>query len=117
VGLPLGEGFPALLQIRLGDSQLAGSLLQLLAPSLQSHKEDIELLPPDLETLATSLQLGLLSREASLEVGPLSREANNLQGKSLLPLGQELLPARYCKLPVEHLQKVGSIGLLVGFEL
>ena len=78
VGLPLIEGFPALLQIRLGDSQLAGSLLQLLAPSLQSRREDVELLPPDLEALAASLQLGLLSREASLEVGPLSREANNL---------------------------------------
>ena len=55
VGLPLGEGFPALLQIRLGDSQLAGSLLQLLAPSLQGRREDVELLPPDLETLAASL--------------------------------------------------------------
>ena len=117
VGLPLGEGFPALLQIRLVDSQLAGSLLQLLAPSLQSRREDIELLPPDLEALAASLQLGLLSREASLEVGPLSREANNLQGEILLPLRQGFLSVRHCELPVKHLLTVGSVGLLVCLEL
>ena len=117
VGLPLGEGFPVLLQIRLGDSQLAGSLLQLLAPSPQSRKEVVELLPPDLETLAASLQLGLLGREASLEVGPLSREANNLQGEILLPLRQGFLSVRHCELPVKHLLKVGSVGLLVRLEL
>ena len=66
MGLPLIEGLPVLLQLRLGTSQLTGPLLQLLAPSLQSRGEIVELLLPDLETLAASLQLGLLGREASL---------------------------------------------------
>jgi len=47
---------------------------------------------------------------------PLSYEADNLQGKSLLPLRQGFFPARYCELPVKHLPKVGSVGLLVGLE-
>ena len=117
MGLPHIEGLPVLLQIRLGDSQLAGSLLQLLAPPLQSRKEDVELLPPGLEDLAASLQLGLLSREVSLEVGPLSSEANNLQGEILLPLRQGFLLVRHCELSVKHLPKVGSVGLLVRLEL
>ena len=41
---------------------------QELAPSLQSRREVVELLPTDLETLATSLQLGLLGRKASLKI-------------------------------------------------
>jgi len=71
---------------------------------------------PDLETLAVSLKLGPLGRQASLKIGPLSREAGHLLGKSLLPLRQGFFPARHCKLPVEHLPKVGSVGLLVGLE-
>ena len=72
-GLLLIKGLPALLQLRLGNSQLAGPLLQLFAPSLQSCREIVELLPPDLETLVASLKLGPLGREASLKFGPLSR--------------------------------------------
>ena len=55
MGLPLIEGLLVLLQLRLGNSQLAGPLLQLLAPSLQSRREIVELLLPNLETLAASL--------------------------------------------------------------
>src|SRR6185312_7110794 len=117
VGLPLIEGLPVLLQLRLGNSQLAGPLLQLLAPSLQSCREIVELLPLDLETLVASLKLGPLGREASLKFGPLSREADNLQGKSLLPLRKGFFPARYCELPVKHLLKVDSVGLLVGLHV
>ena len=78
MGHPLIDGLPVLLQLRLGNSQLAGPLLQLLAPSLQSRREIVEILLPDLETLAASLKLGLLGHEAGLEFGPLSREADNL---------------------------------------
>ena len=92
MGLPLIEGLPVLLQLRLGNSQLAGPLLQLFAPSLQSCREIVELLPLDLETLVASLKLGPLGREASLKFGSLSREADNLQGKSLLPLRQGFFP-------------------------
>ena len=95
-------------------SQLACSLLQLLAQSLQSSREDVDLLPPELEVLAASLQLGLLSREVSLEVGPLGREANNLQGEVLLPLRQGSLSVRHCELPVKHLLKAGLVGVTPG---
>ena len=63
---------------------------------MQSGGELVELLLPDLETLAASLKLGPLGCEASLKFGPLSRKASHLLGKSLLPLRQGFLPARYC---------------------
>src|SRR6185312_16248139 len=97
VGLLLIEGLPVLLQLRLGNSQLAGSLLQLLLPSSQGPRELVQLLLADLETLAAGLKLGLLGSEPRLEIGPLSREADHLQGKSLLPLRQVFLPVRHCE--------------------
>ena len=79
--------------------------MQLLVPSLQGLRELVELLLADLETL-----------DVSLKLGPLSREAGHLLGKSLLPQRQGLFPAHHCKLPVEHLPEIGSVGLLVGLE-
>ena len=59
---PPCKGLPLLLEVHLGNSLLAGSLLHLLAPSMQRLGEFIELLPADLESLAASLELGLLLR-------------------------------------------------------
>ena len=116
MGFPLIEGLPIPLQLRFGNSQLASPLLQLLPPSSQGPRELVQLLLTDLESLAASLKLGPLGRKASLKFGPLSREAGHLLGKSLLPLSQGCFPARYCELSVEHLPKIGSVGLLVGLE-
>ena len=88
MGFPPVEGLPILLQLRLSNSLLAGGLLKLLPPSSQGPREHVQLLLADLETLAASLKLGPLGREASLMFGPLSREAGHLLGKSLLPLRQ-----------------------------
>ena len=45
---PPCKGLPLLLEVHLGNSLLAGGLLQLLAPSMQRLGEFLELLPMDL---------------------------------------------------------------------
>jgi len=100
--LPPCKTLPLLLEVHLGNSLLAGGLLQLQAPSMQRLGEFIELLPADLDSLATSLELGSLGRKADL-----------LLGNSLLPLLQGFLPSRRRELPAEHLLKPFSVGLKV----
>src|SRR6185312_12666202 len=51
-GFPPVKGLPIVLQLQLGNSQLAGPLLQLLPPSDQGPRELVQLLLADLETLA-----------------------------------------------------------------
>ena len=46
------KGLPLLLEVHLGNSLLAGGLLQLLAPLMQGLGEFVELLLADLESLA-----------------------------------------------------------------
>ena len=77
-----------------------------MAPSMQRLGEFIELLPVDLESLASSLELRSLGRKASLHLG-----------NSILLLLQGFLPPRRHELPVEHLLKPFSVGLKVGLKL
>ena len=71
---PPCKGLPLLLELHLGNSLLAGGLLQLLAPLMQGLGEFVELQLADLESLAARLELGSLSCETGL-----------LLGNSLLP--------------------------------
>ena len=103
---PPCKGLPLLLEVHLGNSLLAGGLLQLQAPSMQRLGEFIELLPADLESLAASLELRSLGRKADL-----------LLGNGLLLLLQGFLLSRRRELPVEHLSKPFSVGLKVGLKL
>ena len=72
---------------------------------MQRLGEFVELQLADLESLVVRLELGSLGREAGL-----------LLGNSLLPQRQGFFPTCHRKLPVEHLPKIGSVGLKVGLE-
>ena len=87
-GFPPCKGLPLLLELHLGNSLLAGSLLQLLAPSMQGLEEFGELLLADLESLAARLELRSQGRKAGL-----------LLGNSLLPQCQGFLQSNTFRSP------------------